>query len=42
MIVASFFLCQNVDLNLFYAIISGVVSGLVIGVATEYYTSARL
>ena len=40
MIVASFFLCQNVDLNLFYAIISGVVSGLVIGVATEYYTSA--
>lgn len=40
MIVASFFLCQNIDLNLFYAIISGIVSGLVIGVATEYYTSA--
>lgn len=40
MIIVSFFLCQNVDLNLFYAIISGVVSGLVIGVATEYYTSA--
>ena len=40
MIVAAFFLCQNVDMNLFYAIISGIVSGLVIGVATEYYTSA--
>ena len=40
MIVAAFFLCQSVDMNLFYAIISGIVSGLVIGVATEYYTSA--
>ncbi|MBQ9988295.1 MAG: sodium-translocating pyrophosphatase [Clostridia bacterium] len=39
-IVAAYFLCNAVDINLFYAIIAGVVSGIVIGIATEYYTSS--
>ncbi len=40
MVAAAYFLTASIDINLFYAIISGIVSGLVIGVATEYYTSA--
>ena len=39
-VAAAYFLTASIDMNLFYAIISGIVSGLVIGVATEYYTSA--
>lgn len=39
MIVASYFLCNGVDINLFWAILAGVASGLVIGFATEVYTS---
>ena len=42
MCLGTFFLTKWVflgDLTLFYAVVSGVVSGLLIGVATEYYTS---
>ena len=42
MIIGTFFLTRWVflgDLTLFYAVVSGVVSGLLIGVATEFYTS---
>lgn len=30
---------QNIDINLFYAVVLGCVSGIVIGLITEYYTS---
>ena len=40
MIIATFFICKDIDMNLFYAIISGVISGLVIGFVTEIYTSS--
>ena len=40
MIIASYFFCKDVDMNLFWAIISGVIAGIAIGVATEYYTSS--
>ncbi|MBE5781465.1 MAG: sodium-translocating pyrophosphatase, partial [Clostridiales bacterium] len=40
MMVAAFLLTSSVNINLFYAIVAGVVSGLVIGIVTEYYTSA--
>ncbi len=41
MLVGTFFLTNWIfnDLTLFYAVLSGVVSGLLIGAATEYYTS---
>lgn len=42
MIVGSFFLTRMLflgDLTLFYAVTSGVVAGILIGAATEYYTS---
>ena len=39
MVVAAYFICNAVDINLFWSIIAGIVSGTVIGVATEYYTS---
>lgn len=41
MLVGTFFLTNWMfsDLTLFYAVLSGVVSGLLIGAATEYYTS---
>ncbi len=42
MIVGTFFLTRWVflgDLTLFYAVVSGVVSGILIGGITEYYTS---
>ncbi len=42
MIVATYFLTRWAfldDLTLFYAVVSGVVSGILIGAATEYYTS---
>ena len=40
MIVAAFFITNPVDIKLFYAIISGVVAGLAIGIITEVYTSS--
>jgi K(+)-stimulated pyrophosphate-energized sodium pump len=40
MIAAAFFICKDISLNLFWAIISGVISGLVIGFVTEIYTSS--
>lgn len=42
MLVGTYFLTNWLfggDLTLFYAVLSGVVSGLLIGAATEYYTS---
>ncbi|MEG1912108.1 MAG: sodium-translocating pyrophosphatase [Cloacibacillus sp.] len=41
MIIGTFFLTRWIfaDLTLFYAVVSGVVSGILIGAATEYYTS---
>lgn len=42
MIVGTFFITRWVfagELTLFYAVVSGVVSGMLIGAATEYYTS---
>lgn len=42
MIVGAFFLTRMIflgDLTLFYAVTSGVVAGILIGAATEYYTS---
>lgn len=42
MIVGTFFLTRFVfsgDLTLFYAVVSGVLAGILIGAATEYYTS---
>jgi len=41
MIVGAFFLTRFVfsDLALFYAVVSGVLAGILIGAATEYYTS---
>ncbi len=41
MLVGTFFITNWIfnDLTLFYAVLSGVVSGLLIGAATEYYTS---
>lgn len=39
MVVAAYFICNAVDINLFWSIIAGIISGTVIGVATEYYTS---
>ena len=42
MLVGTYFLTNWIfggDLTLFYAVLSGVVSGLLIGAATEYYTS---
>lgn len=42
MIAGTFFLTRWMffgDLTYFYAVVSGVVSGILIGVATEYYTS---
>ena len=42
MIAGTFFLTRwifNGDLTLFYAVVSGVLAGLLIGAATEYYTS---
>ena len=41
MIVASFFLCRGVEngMNLFGAVVSGIVVGVVIGFITEVYTS---
>ncbi len=40
MIIAAFFICKDIDLKLFWAIISGIISGLVIGFITEIYTSS--
>ncbi|EHL64348.1 sodium-translocating pyrophosphatase [Cloacibacillus evryensis] len=42
MLVGTFFITNWLfsDLTLFYAVVSGVVSGLLIGAATEYYTSS--
>ena len=42
MLIGTFFLTRWMfegDLTLFYAVLSGVVAGLLIGAATEYYTS---
>jgi len=42
MIAGTFFLTRFVfygDLTLFYAVVSGVLAGILIGAATEYYTS---
>jgi len=43
MIVASFFIINAVvgDLALFWALIAGLAAGFLIGLATEYYTSAE-
>ena len=42
MAIASFFVVRllGMDIGLFYAIIAGLLSGLVIGKVTEYYTSS--
>lgn len=42
-IVLSYFIVQNTvnDINVFYSIIVGLVSGIAIGLITEYYTSAN-
>lgn len=42
MIIGAFFLTRwvfNGNMTLFYAVVSGVVAGILIGAATEYYTS---
>ncbi|MEM4336668.1 MAG: sodium-translocating pyrophosphatase, partial [Candidatus Woesearchaeota archaeon] len=41
-IIASFFLSKYLigNLSIFYAIVSGLVAGVIIGLLTEYYTSA--
>ncbi len=41
MIVAAYFICSQISLDLFWAIVSGVVSGVVIGFVTEVYTSSE-
>jgi len=43
MIIASFFIIRSLtgDLALFWALISGLVAGFLIGQATEYFTSAE-
>ncbi len=43
MIIASFFLIRSYigDLGLFWALISGLLCGFLIGLATEYFTSAE-
>lgn len=43
MLIASFFGATYLlnDINVFYAIASGLLAGIIIGVVTEYYTSAR-
>jgi K(+)-stimulated pyrophosphate-energized sodium pump len=40
-IIASYFLSKHLlgDLNVFYAILSGLVAGVIIGMLTEFYTS---
>ena len=40
MIVAAYFLCGTDRIGLFWSIISGVISGVLIGVTTEFYTSS--
>ncbi len=42
MIIGSYFIINylTADINLFYATIIGLIAGVVIGLATEYYTSA--
>jgi K(+)-stimulated pyrophosphate-energized sodium pump len=42
MIVASFFIIRSYtgDLGLFWALVSGLIAGFLIGMATEYFTSA--
>jgi K(+)-stimulated pyrophosphate-energized sodium pump len=40
MIAAAYFICRDISMNLFWAIISGVIAGLVIGFVTEIYTSS--
>jgi K(+)-stimulated pyrophosphate-energized sodium pump len=39
MLVASFFITKAVDLKFFWAVIAGLIGGLIIGLITEYYTS---
>ncbi|MFA7662443.1 MAG: sodium-translocating pyrophosphatase [Patescibacteria group bacterium] len=39
MVIASFFITRLVNLDLFWAVISGLIGGLIIGFVTEYYTS---
>ena len=39
MVVAAYFICNAVEIKLFWSIIAGIVSGTIIGIATEYYTS---
>lgn len=43
MIIASFFIIRSFvgDLSLFWALISGLIAGFLIGQATEYFTSAE-
>ena len=43
MIIASFFIIRSYigDLGLFWALISGLICGFLIGLATEYFTSAE-
>lgn len=43
MIILSFFLIRqlNLGLNIFWPILIGLITGLVIGLSTEYFTSAR-
>lgn len=43
MAVASFFIVRmlGMDIGLFYCIIAGLLSGILIGVVTEYYTSSE-
>jgi K(+)-stimulated pyrophosphate-energized sodium pump len=43
MIVASFFIIDETvgDISLFYALITGLISGFLIGKVTEYYTSGK-
>ena len=42
-LIASYFGAQYIlgDVNVFYAILSGLVAGILIGLVTEYYTSSR-
>ncbi|MDL2220673.1 sodium-translocating pyrophosphatase [Eubacteriales bacterium OttesenSCG-928-N14] len=40
MLAAAYFLCNPIKIDLFYAIVCGVGSGLIIAFATEIYTSA--
>ena len=41
MLIAAFFITKSVDISLFWAVASGLLGGLIIGLITEYYTSTE-